>query len=236
MNAKAQANVVGAALLVGVTVVALGTLTVAIGAVVDGHAARADAQRVAADLDTALAPVEATGYREGTVQFTEGDLYTVEREVRLLDDDGVVRRVSTRALVFESDGHRVTFLAGAVVRGEPPGATMRTPPPVTESREGNVLVVGVATLGNDVAVGGSGPVTLVTRVSHERERVGEDTYRVAVETATPRPWRQYFEDEGVPVSTRDVDDDGTSSVVARYPGRREAYLVVHRLDLEVADG
>lgn len=235
MNAKGQANVVGVALLVGVTVVALGTLTAAIGAVVDGTAARADTTRVAADLDAALEPVEATGYREGAVRFTEGDLFTVEREIRLLDDDGVVRQVSTRALVFETDGHRVTFLAGAIVRGEPPGATMRTPPPVTASRAGDALVVGVATLGRDVAVGGSGPVTLVTRVSHDRERIGTDSYRVAVETATPRPWRAYFRDHGATVSTRDIDDDGTESVVARYPGRRTAYLVRHRLDLEVAD-
>lgn len=235
MSARAQANVVGAALLIGVTVVALGTLTAAIGGVVDGTAARADASRVAADLDAALAPVEATGYREGTVRFTEGDLYTVTREIRLLDDDGVVRRVETRALVFETDSHRVTFLGGALVRGTPPGSTMRTPPPVTESRAGDTLVVGVATLGGDVAVGGSGPVTLVTRVRHDRERVGSDTYRVAVETATPRPWRRYFEDEGHAVSMRDFDDDGTPSVVARYAGRREAYLVRHRLRLEVAD-
>jgi hypothetical protein len=112
---------------------------------------------------------------------------------------------------------------------------MRTPPPITESRTGDVLVVGVATLGNDVAVGGSGPVTLSTRVRHDRESVGEDTYRVAVETATPRPWRRYFEERGHSVSTRDFDDDGIVSVVARYPGRRTAYLVRHHLHLEVAD-
>lgn len=236
MNPRGQANVVGAVLLVGVTVVALGTLTASLGAVVDGNAARADAARVADDLDSVLAPVEATGYREGTVRFTEGDLSTPPREVRILDDDGVVRRVETRALVFESDAHRVTFLAGAIVRGEPPGSTMHTAPPFTASRAGDALVVGVATLGNSIAVGGSGPVTLTTRVSHDRERLGTDTFRIAVETATPRPWRRYFERRNATVSTREFDDDGIDSVVARYPGRREGYLVLHRLDVEVADG
>ena len=235
MTGRGQANVVGAALLIGVTVVALGTLTASLGAVVDDNAARADAARVAADLDATLEPVEATGYREGTVRFTEGTLSTADREVRLLDDDGVVRRVETRALVFETDARRVTFLTGAIVRGPPPGATMHTEPPVTSSRTGEALVVGVATLGQDIAVGGSGPVTLSTRVSHDRERLGTDTFRLAVETATPRPWRDYFERRNATVTTRDFDGDEVESVVARYPGRREAYLVVHRLHVEVAD-
>lgn len=233
---RGQANVVGAALLVGITVVALGTLTASIGAVVDDTAARADARRVAADFDAALAPVEATGYREGTVRFTEGTLRTERRDVRLLDEGGVVHRVATRALVFETGSRRVTFLAGAVVRGDPPGGTLRVSPPVTGSRNGNALVVGVATLGTRVTVDGSGPVTLATRTTHRRSRVGNDSYRVAVETATPRPWQRYFERRGATVARRDLDGDGTESVVASYPGRRETYVVVHRLHVEVKDG
>lgn len=236
-DGRGQANVVGVAILVGVTVLALGTLTASIGAVIDGNAARADARRVATDVDAALAPVEATGHRRGRVSFTEGELRPEDREVRLLNESGVVSRIDADALVFESGQHQVTFLSGAVVRGTPPGGTMSSPPPITSSRDGGALLVGVATLGDGVsAVGGSGPVTLRSRVTHDRERIGNGTYRIAVETEAPRPWRQYFEDRNATVHRRDVDGDGIASVVARYPGERETYLVVHRLHLEVADG
>ena len=121
-DARAQANVVGVALLIGVTVVALGTLTASIGAVVEEDAARADARRVADGIDTALKPVERTGDHRGAVAFTDGRLYAVDRQVRILNESGVVRTVDADALVFEAGDRRVTFLGGAVVRGQPPGA------------------------------------------------------------------------------------------------------------------
>lgn len=232
---RGQANVIGVALLVAVTVLALGTLTASIGSVVEADAARADARRVADGFDTALEPVAATGPRTGRVTFAGGDLEPVDRQVRVLDASGVVRTVDADALVFTRGSRQVTFLAGAVVRGSSPGGTMRTDPPVTASRGGGALVVGVATLGDDVgAVGGSGTVRLRTNVTHRRSALGTGRFRVAVETTTPRPWRAYFERTGATVSTRDIDGDGLESVVARYPGSREAWLVVHDLNLEVA--
>jgi len=234
-NVRAQANVVGVALLIGVTVVALGTLTASIGAVVEEDAARADARRVADGIDTALEPVERTGDHRGTVAFTDGQLYAVDRQVRILNESGVVRTVDADALVFEAGDRRVTFLAGAVVRGQPPGTRMRTPPPITASRDDGALVVGVATLGDvTTRVSGGGRVTLRTRVEHDRTALGDGTYRVAVETATPRPWRTYFERTGATTDSRDFDGDGVASVVARYPGERTAWLVRHDLNTEVA--
>lgn len=231
---RGQANVVGVAILVGVTVVALGTLTASIGAVVEEDAARADARRVADGLDTALEPIEATGPRRGTVAFTDGELTPVERQVRVLNESGVVATVDADALVFEAGTRRVTYLAGAVVRGRSPGATMRTEPPITASRAGGALVVGVARLGDGLdPVGGGGRVALRTNVTHERTALGDGTFRVAVETTTPRPWRTYFEEAGATVTTRNIDGDGTPSVVARYPGERTAWLVVHALRAEV---
>ncbi|MFC7176295.1 DUF7289 family protein [Halosegnis marinus] len=230
---RAQANVVGVAILVGVTVVALGTLTAAIGAVVEEDAARADARRVADGFGSALEPVEATGPRRGTLAFVEGDLRPVDRQVRVLNGSGVVAAVEADALVFEAGERRVTYLGGAVVRGRPPGGSMHTPPPITASRDGGALVVGVARLGDPGAVGGSGRVAVRTNVSHERTDLGTGTFRVAVETATPRPWRAYFERAGATVTTRDLDGDGVPSVVARFPGERRAWLVVHDLRAEV---
>lgn len=228
---RAQSNVVAVAVLLSVAVVSMGALTASVGSVVESNAARADAARVAADLDAALDPVETTGATRGRVAFTSGRLYPVEREVRVLDAGGVVREVDADALVFEGNDRRVAFLAGAVVRG----SEFHRDPPITASRSPGVVLVGVATLGDPGALSGSGGVTATvrTRVTHDRTRLGNGTWRVAVETATPEPWRAFFERQGATLTTRDFDGDGTASLVARYPGERTAYLVVHALHAEV---
>jgi hypothetical protein len=249
---RAQSNVVGVAILLGVVVLALGSLTAGIGTVVEQNAAFADSARVAADLDSALEPVAASGVHRGRVSFMDGELQTVERELRVLNESGVLRTVRADALVFTAGDRRVAFLAGAVVRGPPDNARVRTPPPITASRgaggeggggdadggdetEPGVLIVGAPRLNGSVAFSatGGGSVVLRTNVSHERSALGNDTYRVAVETATPDAWRRQFERQNATVTTRDLDGDGVPSVVAEYPGERIAYLVVHDLRLEV---
>jgi hypothetical protein len=231
-------------------VVALGSLTAGIGAVVEENAATADAGRVAADIDAALAPVEATGVHRGRVGFTDGELRTVERDLRVLNESGTVRTVTVDALVFTAGERRVAFLAGGIVRGRSDSARMRTPPPITASRGGGdsgVLVVGAPALNGSFAVSTAGPasevsaasggsVVLRTAVSHDRTALGSGTYRVAVETATPGAWRRAFQRQNATATTRDFDGDGVESVVASYPGERVAYLVVHDLRLEVEDG
>lgn len=244
---RGQSNVVGIAILLAVVVVSLGSLTAGIGAVVEENAAAADSARVADDLDAALAPVEATGVHRGRVSFTDGELRTVEREVRVLNESGVVRTVRVDALAFTAGQRRVAFLAGATVRGRPGNARMRTPPPITASRSGGagdggsatgVLVVGAPALNGSVAASatGGGSVVLRTNVTHHRTALGKGTYRVAVETATPEAWRRQFERQNATVTTRDFDGDGVVSVVAAYPGERVAYLVVHDLRLEAEHG
>ena len=241
MRVRAQSSVVGIALLVGVTVVSLGALTAGVGVVVEEHASRADAARVAADVDAAIAPVETTGRHRGRVTFTEGSLRTVERDLRVLNatDGSVVERVGVGGLVFESGDRRVASVSGAVVRGRPGGATLRTPPPVTASvgsddGDGGVLIVGAARLGTGgVAVSGTGGTTLRTNVTHTRTNLGRGTFAVAVETETPAPLASWFEARGATVRVEDVDGDGVPSTVARFDGERRTYLVVHDLNLEV---
>lgn len=233
---RGQANVVGVALLVGVTVVALGLLTASIGTVVEENAARADAQRVAADLDATLDPVETTGRNRGRVSFADGQLHTVERDLRVLDSSGVVERVRAGGVVFEAGERRVAAVAGGVVRGRSGNADLFAPPPITASDGAGVLVVGVAKTGGDVSVGGSETtVVLRTTVEHSRTDLGNGTYRVAVETTTPGPWERYFRAKNATVSRRDVDGDGVESVVGSFPGERRGYLVVHDLNLEAAN-
>lgn len=235
---RGQANVVGVAIMLGVTVVALATLTASVGSVVQDSAATADAARVAEDLDDALRAVEATGHREGRVSFSRGELAVVDRQLRVLDAGGVVATVDADALVFRTGDQRVVYLAGAVVRDTGAGGQLYETPPLSASRgTGGVLVVGAPALNATTQrVAASGPTTvrLETDVSHDRTALGNGTYRVAVETTTPDAWARYLERAGATVTgQRDFDGDGTASVVARFPGERVGYLVVHDLSLEV---
>lgn len=240
---RGQSNVVGVALLLGVTVIALGTLTASVGVVVERNATNADAARVAADFEGALAPVETTGRNRGQVSFTDGTLQTVGRELRVLNDSGVVRAVQVDALVFTAGSHRVAFLSGAVTSGRQGSSRLRRPPPITASKDGDggVLVVGAAVLNaSNVTVSGtaSDGVVLRTTVTHQRFALGNDTYRVSVETSDSEVWADYFQRQGATIEStdRDFDGDGIESIVARFPGNRVGYLVVHDMHMEVNDG
>jgi len=236
---RAQSHVVGVALLLGITAVALGTLTVAVGELVESGTASADAARVADELDAAIQPVETTGPHAGKVHFAGGSLGSVDRDVRVLENGSVVASYSAGGLVFKSGDRRVASVAGAVVRGRPGAGWFSARPPIFASDRSAVLVVGVPRLGVDhAAVAGRGTttVTLRSNVSHARTDLGEGNFAVAVETATPHPFERYFESQNATVSRQHLDGDGVGSVVAEYPGRRQGYLVVHNLSLEVAGG
>jgi flagellin-like protein len=238
LRRRGQSSVVGVALLLGVTVVTLGVLTASVGVLVEGHAARADADRVAADLQSGLRPVESTGHRTATVRFGGGRLYTAERQLRVSDATGTVANVDIGALVYESGDHRVAAVAGAVVRGRGENAWFVDSPPVVGSESNGVLVVGVANLSANPSSVGGGRVSadLATNVTHDRRSLGPGRYEVAVETAAPAAFERYFEQRGATVDRTDRDGDGVVSVVAEFPGRRRAYLVEHRMRLEVTNG
>jgi flagellin-like protein len=231
---RAQSNVVGVAILLGVTVIALGALTASVGTVLDQHAAASDSRRVAADLDDALRPVETTGVRRGEIAFTRGDLELVERQVRVLDHGGVVASVDANALRFTAGSRGATYLAGSVLVHGDGWSRTRTRLPVTADE--NVLVVSVPALRGDVALSatGGGPFTLQSNVAHERRSLGEGSYRVAVETTHPAALRRQFERTNATVSLRDIDGDGVPSVVADFDGVRTAYVVVHETEVEVS--
>jgi len=232
---RGQSSVVGAALLLGMTVVALGLLTASVGSVVDGHAARADADRVAEDLRAGIAPVETTGHRTVDVRFTGGRLYTAERQVRVYDSTGLVANVDIGALVYENGQRRVAAVAGAIVRGQNENTWFAETPPIVGSASDDILVVGLANLSADGEAVGGGQVTarLRTNVTHDRQSLGTGEYRVAVETRAPAAFERYFADRGASVSRTDIDGDGIVSVVASFPGRRQAYVVEHTTRLEV---
>lgn len=237
-NARGQSNVVGVALLLGVTVIAMGALTAGIGTIVAENAASADAARVADGFDRSLRPVETTGAHRGRVEFSGGRLRTVERDLRV-SNGSHTHVVAVDALVYESEDRRVAFVAGAIVRGTGRGARLHRQPPITASRRSDgVVIIGAPKLNaSTVGRSGSGTVatTLRTTVTHERVDLGEGQFQVAIETETPHAWATAFERLGATVvaTDRDLDGDGVTSVVAEFPGTRRGYLVVHDMRLEV---
>lgn len=254
-RSRAQSNVIGVAILLGITMLSLGTLTATIGTVVQSNAGAADAGRVAADFDAALDPVEATGVHRGHVSFTDGRLSTVNRTVRVLNDSGVVDSERVGGLVYESGRYRVAFVAGGVVRGSGANARMVVDPPFAASD--SVLLLGVARLNasETTVAGDESSVVLDTNVTHRRVSLGADgsgggdgtdadtntdggngDYRIAVETETPRAWNATFAEANATTTRRDFDGDGVPSVVADYPRAKTTYLVVHDLHLEVRHG
>jgi len=248
---RAQSHVVGVTLLLGVTVVALGSLTIVAGTLLEAGSASADATRVAGELDETLRPVETTGPRVGQVHFAGGTLSTVQREIRIINRSGpgVITEESVGGLVFEASDRRVAYVGDAVVAGQPGSAWLESGLPITSSERNGVLVVGVprlqagdVTVGgtrasmSDAGTGGGTTVTLATNVSHDRVDLGTGNFSVAVETETPRPFERYFEAQNATVTRQDFDGDGVESVVAEYPHQRRGYMVVHNLSLEVHGG
>jgi len=230
---RGQSNVLGAAILRGVTVVALGALTASVGTVVDQHAAASDSKRVAADLDDAIDAIETTGVDREDVSFTRGRLDVVPRQVRVLDSGGVVAEVDANALRFASGNRGATYLAGSVMIHGSGWSKTRSRLPV--AADPDVLVVSVPALRGDVslAANGGATYTLRTNVTHHRRSLGDAGYRVAVETERVDAVRRQFEATNATVSTRDIDGDGVPSVVAEYAGVRTAYLVVHETEVSV---
>ncbi|WP_446685171.1 DUF7289 family protein [Haladaptatus pallidirubidus] len=153
-----------------------------------------------------------------------------------MDESGVVRTVRVDSLCFKSGSRRVTYVAGGIVRGTNGSARMYSQPPITTSRDGGVLVVGAAKLNASERVVTSKTGTSAhvwTNVTHARTTLGNGTYRVAIETEATGAWRRHFERQNATTTIRDFDGDGIPSVVAKYPGRRFAYLVVHDMRMEV---
>lgn len=233
---RGQSHVVGTVLMIGLTMIALAGLTAAVGGIVDDQTSRADVARVASDLDAAIQPVASTGYRPADVTFTDGTLRTVDRQIRIFNETTLLVTVDADAIVFERENRRVAVTAGAIVRGSSGGGWLERVPPITAGQ--NVLVVGAPRLNGSGSAGANGAVTVpvTTNTSHERRSLGNDSYRVAIETRTPGAFEEFADDRGAAFDVRHVDGDEIPSAVLEFDGTRRGYLVVHDLRLEVNDG
>lgn len=234
---RGQSHVVGVALMLGLTILALGAVTAGVGSVFESHAAAADTQRVAHQIGDALDAERTTGPRTGHVSFSSGRLTTEEREFRVLRNGSVIETVAVDALVYRSGERRVTYVAGAIVRGRERNGWVERGLSVADSDSPGVLVVGAPRLNaSHTTVTGGRTTPLRTNVSHERVTLGSGSFAVAIETEYPTAFEESVEGEGVTTARRDFDDDGTESVVVDYPGTRTGYLVVHDLRAEVGNG
>ncbi|GEM_PF-2796707 len=230
--------------MIGLTVLALGGLTVAIGTVVDSGASDAEANRVAEAMTIVAEPGDVIGTAEAELRFGDGSLTTERRTIRVIDasDGSVIERVDSDVLVYTVDDYTVVGGNGAVLRSAGSGATMVERPSVVADRgSSGVLLLGAPEIdAENVSFGTNGQarVTLRAAVSHQRLDLGERTVRLAVQTAYPRAWAEFFERKGATVvnRSRTFTEDGAdaeSSVVAEFSGQRRTYLVVHQTDLEV---
>lgn len=236
-NDRGQTAVVGVALLLGITVLAVGGLTATAGSIVEDGSASAAATRVGDDFETALGP--APGDRETTVELATGTIQVVNRTVWLLDDEGVVWAGHAGAIVYADGGQRVTGFAGAVVQSDDRGSRVVAPSRVAPAN--GTLYVGVPVLNASGADGVSTgnhrlAVTLETDGDAARQRLPIADYRLGIETSTPAAWERHLRDRGATTTRRDFDGDGVPSVVASFEGERAVHLVVHDVRLELAVG
>ena len=237
IDARGQTAVVGVAVLLALTVLAVGGLTATAGSIVDDGATSAAATRVGADLATALGPDPSQP--ETTIELTDGTIRVVNRSVWLLEGEEVVWAGHAGAVVYADGDHRVTGFAGAVVRSDGAGSRLVAPSRIAPA-DGS-LYVGVPVLnvtGADGIATGDRRLTVTLRTDAEtaRDTLPAGEYRVAVETATPAAWERHFADRGATTERRDIDGDGVPSVVASFDGPRTVHLVVHDVKLDVGVG
>ncbi|MFB6304712.1 MAG: archaellin/type IV pilin N-terminal domain-containing protein [Haloferacaceae archaeon] len=230
---RGQSSVVGVALLVAVTVVALAGMTAAVGTVLEDRADAATADRAAVAFEEALAPTGRGQSRE-RVALPGGDVRVAERSVRVLGSDGTVVTYRTNALVYDADGRRAVYENGAVLRVGSGGASVEGDRPVRVS-DGHVFV-SVVVLGAAPGEGSTAEsVTLRTNATHADRTLEAGDYRVAVETAAPDARAERLAAVGT-TTRRDVDGDGVPSVVVDPAGSGPTHVLVHRLRLEVTAG
>ena len=231
---RAQASIIGVAVLVTVTVISIGALTMAAGTFVEDSVAAANTQRVADD----LARIGESGDDTTRIEFSHGTLRTEPRTVRLLRGEGSVATVEADALVYESRGRRVASLGGTLVEGRSGQSRLRGPLPLVVGEDRLLVDVVALNVSGPDAVSGSSPVsvTVRTNATHEYRTLEASQYAVAVETATPGAWERAFATVGFEISRRDFDDDGVPSVVEAVPEPVVVDLAVHDLRAVVRRG
>ncbi|WP_396610556.1 hypothetical protein ACH9L7_09920 [Haloferax sp. S1W] len=233
---RAQSNIVGVALLLGIGVVAIGLVTASVGGLVD-------AQRTSADAGAAADGFESL--RDGTfasedgvypLRVTDGDLVRVNRTVRIIADSGANRTYDADGYVATFGSHRVAFVGGTVARGTGENAQLVTPAPLSSAGDATFLPLPVLNASSTDGGGLDAGSALHTRTTRGVADLPTDTYTVAVETAVPAAWERAYEQRGFEPTRTDFDGDGVPSVAVTLPADQTLTLVRYDLTVEVRRG
>ncbi|ELZ91931.1 hypothetical protein C440_16504 [Haloferax mucosum ATCC BAA-1512] len=234
---RAQSNIVGVALLLGIGVVAIGLLTASVGTLVDAQVATADADAAVEGLTELRDGVFAGSNETYSLRVTDGDLSRVDRTVRVISDAGVNRTFGADGYVADLGGQRVAFVGGAVVRGQGESATLATPVPLSLAGDVAFLTLPTVTADSADGVGLGTGAALRTRTNRSVLDLPSDGYTVAIETETPGAWERAFERRGFDPSRVDYDGDDVESVAVAVPGGDQTLtLARYNVTVVVAGG
>ncbi|ELZ87733.1 hypothetical protein C453_05249 [Haloferax elongans ATCC BAA-1513] len=233
---RAQSNVVGVALLLGIGVVAIGLVTASVGGLVDAQRTSADAGAAADGFESLRDGTFASEDGAYPMRVTDGNLVRVNRTVRVIADSGVNRTYDADGYVATIGSHRVAFVGGAVVRGTGENAQLVTPVPLSSAGDAAFLPLPVLNASSSDGGGLDAGTELQTQTTRTVSERPVDTYTVAVETAAPTAWERAYERRGFDTTRSDFDGDGVPSVVVTLPADQTLTVVQYDLTVEVRRG
>lgn len=237
---RGQSAIIGVALLLALTIVSVGVLTAGTGILVDEAAQGADAQRLADRLITAYNPTTLEGTTTLSLSLTGGQIKTAPRRITIRRFGDIVATFETQSLRFQRGDHYVSVLGQAVVRGQAGRARFVRDPGMVSvfgTGEDRTLSLSIVTLAGplDQTVMEGESLQLAFQASHERRDPGAGRYTISIETATPDPWVEYFEDSAVSVRVIGEPESQTQVVIAELGRVSRARLIVHHVELR-SDG
>jgi hypothetical protein len=229
---RGQQGIIGVALLLLLTVIAIGTMTSLLGGAVTGGVAQAELRTVGTTLATVTAPtddptMQTMLMRTGTLETHPGTLWITGADIAIEQEVGTLRYGTGHHRLSSEYGTQITTVDGEVIAVE--GQRIR--------RVGDRLYLGVPSMGlagvDTIATNGRAVrVGVRPRVDTQHRRLPRGRYQVRLETDHPSVWVQMFEEVGarvhIPRSTA-----GTPVVTADFEEPITIELLSQRVQLEV---
>jgi flagellin-like protein len=229
---RGQSAIIGVAVLLLLTVTAIGGLTTVLGASVTGGIALAELQAVGGTLDAVTAPTDDPGLRSMTMRV--GTLETYPLRLEVVGAHGTIDR-EVGAVRYRAGGHRLSCEFGARIRtveGEVVAVTSHR-----IRRAGDRIYVGVPSIHmgdvDTIAAGGRAVrVGLQPEVVTDHRWLPPARYTLRLETHHPSVWVPILEEVGARVHT-DTRARAPHMVTAVFDEPVGIDLVTQTVDLEV---
>jgi hypothetical protein len=229
---RGQQAIIGVAVLLLLTVTAIGGLTTVLGASVTGGLAHAELQAVGGTLGAITAPTDDPAFRPMTMRV--GTLETYPLRLELVGPHRTIEQ-EVHAVRYRAGGHRLSGEFGVqitTVEGEVIAVTSHR-----IRRAGDRLYVGVPSVRlRDVdtiaANGRAVRVGLQPEVVTDHRWFPPARYTLRLETHHPAVWVPILEDVGAQVST-DTRGPAPMLVTAVFDEPVGIELVTQRVELEV---